>query len=165
VTGASRARPDVVIPARDAEATLATTLDRAALRELRSLIVIDRGSTDGTAGVARDLGAVVLREPAGGYGAACLRALAHLERAARADPEVVAFAPGDARPRRHRSWRRLLAIRSPAGDAELVIGGRAGGAPAAIARSAGSSTRSTATASGGPGRSARSGSRPWSPWA
>jgi len=124
VTGASRARPDVVIPARDAEATLATTLDRAALRELRSLIVIDRGSTDGTAGVARDLGAVVLREPAGGYGAACLRALAHFAEQPE-DPDVVVFAPPTAR-LDVAQLRRLLAPLD-SGEAELVIGG----APAA----------------------------------
>ena len=92
----TRARTDVVIPARDAERDLPTTLDRACLRELRSLIVIDRGSADGTAGVARDLGAVVLRETAGGYGAACLRALAHFAEQPE-DPDVVVFAPPTAR--------------------------------------------------------------------
>lgn len=112
-----------MIPARDAEATLATTLDRAALRELRSLIVIDRGSTDGTAGVARDLGAVVLREPAGGYGAACLRAMQHFAELPE-PPDVVAFVPADA----HLEPGDLAHLVAPlsAADAELTLAVRRG---------------------------------------
>jgi len=123
----TRARTDVVIPARDAERDLPTTLDRAFLRELRSLIVVDRGSTDGTAGVARDLGAVVLREAGGGYGAACLRALAHFAEQPE-DPDVVVFAPPTARLDVQQLRRLLAPIDS--GEAELTIGG----APAARLR-------------------------------
>ncbi|MBK7196700.1 MAG: glycosyltransferase [Myxococcales bacterium] len=124
--GVTRARTDVVIPARDAERDLPTTLDRAFLRELRSLIVVDRGSTDGTAGVARDLGAVVLREAGGGYGAACLRALAHFAeqprsrrrgvRAADRAPRRPAAAPpaGAHRQRRGRADHRRRAGRAAA---------------------------------------------------
>jgi glycosyltransferase involved in cell wall biosynthesis len=123
----SRSRTDVVIPARDAERDLPSTLDRAALRELRALVVIDRGSIDHTAGVARDLGAVVLRETRGGYGAACLRALAHFVEQPEA-PDVVVFVPPGARLDRAQ-LERLLA-RLAGGEAELAIGG----APAARLR-------------------------------
>lgn len=42
-------------------------------------MVVDNGSTDNTGQVARDHGAVLLRETTGGYGTACRRALRHLE--------------------------------------------------------------------------------------
>jgi|GEM_PF-1527906 len=115
----SRLRLDVVIPARNAERTLGDVLDRAALREIRSLVVVDRGSTDATAGVARDLGAVVLREPSGGYGAACLRALAHFA-AQPEPPAVIAFAPGDAQLSADDLGRLVAPIVD--GHAELTIG-------------------------------------------
>ena len=118
----ARPRIDVVIPAQGAERELPTTLDRATLREVRAVVVIDRGSTDGTAGVARDLGAVVLRAPGAGYGAACLRALAHFAEQPE-PPEVVLFVPPDARLDREQVERLLAPI--AAGEAELVIGGAA----------------------------------------
>ncbi|MBK9031695.1 MAG: glycosyltransferase [Myxococcales bacterium] len=115
-----RARTDVVIPAQDAERELPTALDRAALREAHAVIVVDRASRDGTAGIARDLGAVVLREPSGGYGAACLRALAHFGQQPE-PPEVVAFVPADARLDAEQLGRLLAPIVS--GEAELTISG------------------------------------------
>jgi glycosyltransferase involved in cell wall biosynthesis len=120
---APRLRLDVVIPARNAEDTIADVLDRSALREIRSLVVVDRGSRDGTAGVARDLGAVVLREGSGGYGAACLRALAHFAEQPE-PPDVIAFAPGDARLGADDLARLIAPI--VAGDAELTIGAASG---------------------------------------
>lgn len=120
---AARLRLDVVIPARNAEDTIADVLDRSALREVRSMVVVDRDSTDGTAGVARDLGAVVLRAPGGGYGAACLRALAHFGELPE-PPDVIAFAPGDARLGADDLARLLEPI--VAGDAELTIGAGTG---------------------------------------
>ena len=55
---------------------------------------MDRASRDRTAEVARDAGALVLREPTGGYGAACQRAQAHFSSLPRV-PDVVVFVPGD----------------------------------------------------------------------
>lgn len=118
-----RLRLDVVILARNAEDTIADVLDRSALREIRSLVVVDRASTDATAGVARDLGAVVLREPSGGYGAACLRALAHFAEQPE-PPEVIAFAPGDARLGADDLARLIEPIVD--GHAELTIGAGSG---------------------------------------
>ncbi len=90
----TRLRTDVVVPAQNAQETLPQLLALLQTREVRSVIVVDRGSTDGTANVARDLGAVVLREASGGYGAACLRALAHFSEQPE-PPEVVMFAPAE----------------------------------------------------------------------
>lgn len=120
---APRLRLDVVIPARNAEATIADVVDRSALREIRSLVVVDRNSDDGTAGVARDLGAVVLREPTGGYGAACLRALAHFADQPE-PPAVIVFAPGDARLGADDLARLVAPIVD--GHAELTLGAGGG---------------------------------------
>src|SRR5690349_15065305 len=68
---------DVVVPARDHAASLGPLLRDLPQRTLRSVVVVDRASNDRTAEIARDHGALVLREPTGGYGAACLRAQAH----------------------------------------------------------------------------------------
>jgi glycosyltransferase involved in cell wall biosynthesis len=84
---------DVVIPARDAGQTLGRVIQALPRRELRSVVVVDRGSSDRTAEVARDAGAVVLRSEAG-YGAACLRALDHFA-ALPQSPDVVGFVPAD----------------------------------------------------------------------
>ncbi|MGN6103797.1 MAG: glycosyltransferase [Kofleriaceae bacterium] len=85
---------DVVVPARDHAASLAPLLRDLPHRSLRSVVVVDRASTDRTAEIARDGGALVLREPSGGYGAACLRAQAHFSALPRV-PDVVVFIPAD----------------------------------------------------------------------
>jgi glycosyltransferase involved in cell wall biosynthesis len=59
---------DVVIPCRDEAAALPLVL--GAVPDGFRLIVVDNGSTDGTADVARRLGASVVDEPRPGYGAA-----------------------------------------------------------------------------------------------
>ena len=59
---------DVIIPCRDEALALPLVLD--GVPEGFSPIVVDNGSTDGTADVARRLGATVVDEPRPGYGAA-----------------------------------------------------------------------------------------------
>lgn len=63
------ARVDVVLPCLDEADALPWVLDRipAGWRA----IVVDNGSTDGSADIARDLGAYVVHEPRRGFGAAC----------------------------------------------------------------------------------------------
>ncbi|MDP9477245.1 MAG: glycosyltransferase family 2 protein [Actinomycetota bacterium] len=65
----------VVIPAKDEEATIGELLDRVSLVRVPghtlAPIVVDDGSTDGTARIARGRGALVVRHPANrGLGAA-----------------------------------------------------------------------------------------------
>ncbi len=59
---------DLVIPCRDEAAALPGVLAR--VPEGMRVIVVDNGSSDGTAAVARALGATVVHEPRPGYGAA-----------------------------------------------------------------------------------------------
>ncbi|GGR47249.1 glycosyltransferase involved in cell wall biosynthesis [Nocardioides luteus] len=59
---------DLVLPCRDEAAALRELLPR--VPESLSVIVVDNGSTDGTADVARSLGARVVSESRPGYGAA-----------------------------------------------------------------------------------------------
>lgn len=115
-----------MIPARNAEAALPGLLAALPSRDIRALVVVDRNSSDHTAGIARDRGAIVLREPSGGYGAACQRALSHFAELPE-PPDVVVFAPADA----HLVDSDLGALLLPIAekDAELTIGVRgAGGA-------------------------------------
>jgi glycosyltransferase involved in cell wall biosynthesis len=110
---------DVVIPVRDHAASLGPVLRELPQRLLRSIVVVDRASTDRSAEIARDGGALVLREPSGGYGAACLRAQAHFSALPRV-PDIVVFVPGD-RPSAAAAIRSLI---EPIGTrgVELVVG-------------------------------------------
>ena len=85
---------DVVVPVRDHAASLGPLLRELPHRAIRSAVVVDRASKDRSAEIARDAGALVLREPSGGYGAACLRAQAHFGSLPRV-PDIVVFVPGD----------------------------------------------------------------------
>jgi hypothetical protein len=110
---------DVVVVARDHAASLGPLLRDLPHRALRSAVVVDRASTDRTAEIARDGGALVLREPSGGYGAACLRAQAHFSALPRV-PDVVVFIPGD-RPSAAHAVSALIAPILERG-VELVLG-------------------------------------------
>lgn len=114
---------DVVVPARDHAATLAALLRDLPHRAIRSVVVVDRASRDRTAEIARDAGALVLREPSGGYGAACLRAQAHFSALPRV-PDVVVFVPGD----RPAAATAVPALVAPIADrgVELVLGAESG---------------------------------------
>ncbi|MFN0245694.1 MAG: glycosyltransferase [Kofleriaceae bacterium] len=110
---------DVIVPARDHAASLAPLLRDLPHRKIRSVVVVDRASTDRTAEIARDAGALVVREPSGGYGAACLRAMTHFQSLPRV-PDVVVFLPGD----RPSAAAAIAELVEPIGDrgVELVLG-------------------------------------------
>src|SRR4051794_35912093 len=110
----SMATCDVVIPCRDEAAALPTVL--AAVPDGWRAIVVDNGSTDGTAEVARSLGARVVDEPQPGYGAAV-----HAGMLA-ADAEYVAVIDGDASMRLPELIPMLDLVRD--GDATMAIGRR-----------------------------------------
>lgn len=84
---------DVVIPAFNEEASLPLVLGDVPREVVRRVVVADNGSTDRTADVAREAGAVVVPATRRGYGSACLAGLDHLRR--NAPPDVVVFLDGD----------------------------------------------------------------------
>jgi glycosyltransferase involved in cell wall biosynthesis len=106
----------VVIPALDEEAAIGAVL--AEIPPVASeVIVVDNGSRDRTAEVARGRGARVVFEPRRGYGQACLAGIA-----AAAGADVIAFLDGD----RSDYPGQLVRVLAPivAGEADLVIGSR-----------------------------------------
>ena len=83
---------DCVIPALNEAASLPSLLDELSRSRARRVVVVDNGSRDATAEVARAGGAEVVAEPRRGYGSACLAGIAHL---ASSPPDVVVFLDGD----------------------------------------------------------------------
>jgi glycosyltransferase involved in cell wall biosynthesis len=86
-----RPRVAVVIPALDEEAAIGPVVRAVPAGLVDQVLVVDNGSTDRTAAVARAAGARVVSEPRRGYGAACWAGVQAL------DPtiDVVAFLDGD----------------------------------------------------------------------
>jgi glycosyltransferase involved in cell wall biosynthesis len=110
---------DLVIAAHNCAGSLGATLAALPARELRSVVVVDSASTDATPLVARDAGAVLLHEPSEGYGAACRRAIVHLEALPR-PPDVVVFLSADGSDDPRVIGQLLEPMRGP-GGAELVL--------------------------------------------
>jgi len=107
----------VIIPALNEERAIVEVL-RAIPPWVREVIVADNGSTDGTAGASRNLGATVVSEPRRGYGAACLRGMAALGP----DTEVVVFLDGDFSDYPEEMTRLVKPILE--GRADMIIGSR-----------------------------------------
>jgi glycosyltransferase involved in cell wall biosynthesis len=106
--------PDVILPVLDEAAALPWVLGR--IPDGFRPIVVDNGSTDGSAGIARELGALVVVEPVRGFGAACWAGLA-----AASDP-IVCFMDCDG----SLDPRDLPAVCAAVADgaAELALGAR-----------------------------------------
>ena len=86
------ARVALLIPALNEEASIGGVLAGLPPGLYSQVLVVDNGSTDGTAAVARAHGATVVSEPRRGYGRACLAGLAALDPLA----EIVVFMDADA---------------------------------------------------------------------
>lgn len=108
----------LIIPALNEEAVIAKTLRSIPDGLFATVVVADNGSTDQTARIARECGAIVVHEPERGYGAACLRAIAALPPTTSA----VAFMQADSSEDPAEAVRLLAPITD--GRADLVIGSR-----------------------------------------
>lgn len=106
--------PDVILPVLDEAAALPAVLD--GLPPGYRPIVVDNGSTDGSADVARAHGAEVVHEPRRGFGAACFRGLLA------ATDDVVCFMDADG----SLSGTDLPRVAGPVvdGSSDLVLGAR-----------------------------------------
>lgn len=82
----------VIIPAFNEEHSIGRVLGDIPREAVAEIVVVNNGSTDRTAEVARAAGATVLNEARRGYGYACL---AGLEYAFRKDPGIIVFLDGD----------------------------------------------------------------------
>lgn len=117
----------VIIPALNEEGNIAALVAevRQAGESLRgvsicSIYVVDNGSTDATAAVAREAGAIVVSEPVPGYGRACFQGVL-----AASDAEILIFMDGD-RSEVPAEMERVLAPLL-ADTTDLVLGSRVRG--------------------------------------
>jgi len=88
----------IVIPARNEEDAIGPVV-ASVVKQVDAVIVADNGSTDSTAKVARDAGAIVVSVPEAGYGRACLAAIQ-----AAGDLDILVFMDGDASDDRAHLW-------------------------------------------------------------
>ncbi len=114
---------DVIIPALNEQDSLPLVLRD--LPTVRQVIVVDNGSTDATAQVARDMGALVVYESKRGYGAACLRGLAAVQKQIEsgiAPPKSVVFLDADYSD--YPEYLSSLVAPISAGEFDFVLGSR-----------------------------------------
>lgn len=107
----------LIIPALNEEESLPDVLASVPATAVDEIVVVDNGSTDGTAAVARRAGAQVVIEPRKGYGAACWSGFKASE-----DAGVLVFMDGDGSFRPGEIPRLTEPITS--GTADVVLGSR-----------------------------------------
>jgi len=112
-------RISVIIPTYNEAQSIGLVLADIPAGMVEQVLVVDSDSTDGTAQIARQMGAEVLREPRRGYGRACLTGLAAVNA-----PDVVVFLDGDYSDRPAEISRLLEPLRE---GADIVIGSRLAG--------------------------------------
>lgn len=113
-------RITVIIPALDEEAAIGAVVREIRRDLVKEIVVVDNGSADRTAEVARAAGARVIHEPMRGYGAACLAGAGAAQ-----DADILVFLDGD----RSDDPREMPVVLRPILDdqADLVVGSRTTG--------------------------------------
>ena len=107
----------VIIPAYNEEAAIGKVLEAIPRSLVKQVIVVDNGSTDGTAARAVQMGAELVRESRRGYGQACLSGIRALKNI-----EIVVFLDGDYSD--YPEEMEVLTAPIVQGRADLVIGSR-----------------------------------------
>jgi glycosyltransferase involved in cell wall biosynthesis len=82
----------VIIPAYNEEKSIGRVVNDIPRKLVSEVIVVNNNSKDNTESVAKNAGAVVIRETVQGYGASCLKGI---EYARVLNPDVVIFIDGD----------------------------------------------------------------------
>jgi glycosyltransferase involved in cell wall biosynthesis len=118
----SEPKTAVIIPARNEESPLPRVLASIPAETVDVVIVVDNGSTDRTAELARQAGAVVVAEPRPGYGYACA---AGVRVAYEHGAEVLVFLDADGSFDPSQIPDLLAPIK--ANQADLVLGSRLAG--------------------------------------
>ena len=111
----------LIIPALNESVSLRVLLPQLPRETFSQIVVVDNGSQDATAEVARAAGVQVVREPRRGYGQACLTGIAEL----RPDTTAVAFIDADLSD--DPSDLAALVRTFESGSWDLVIGSRVRG--------------------------------------
>jgi len=107
----------VIIPTHNEAQAIGRVLADLPSHLVTEVIVVDSNSTDGTADLARRMGAQIIQEPRRGYGRACLTGLANTE-----NPDVVVFLDGDYSDRP--SELPILLAPIVEGRADITLGSR-----------------------------------------
>jgi glycosyltransferase involved in cell wall biosynthesis len=111
-------RTALIIPALNEEPVIGDTLRAIPSGLFDIVIVADNGSSDRTGEIARSLGALVTREEERGYGATCLKAIAHVS----ADVDAVVFMQADLSEDPKEAALLIEPIQN--GRADMVLGSR-----------------------------------------
>lgn len=119
VISKSALRVSVIIPTHNEAQAIGRVLADLPSDLVTEVIVVDSNSSDGTAEIARKMGARVIQEPRRGYGRACLTGLGNAE-----NPDLVVFLDGDYSDRP--SELPILLAPIIEGKADITLGSRLG---------------------------------------
>jgi glycosyltransferase involved in cell wall biosynthesis len=85
----------VIIPALNEEKAIGRVIHDIPKNLVQEIVVVDNGSSDGTAAAAYELGAKVISEPVKGYGNACLAGINHISSLSLGHPDIIVFLDAD----------------------------------------------------------------------
>jgi glycosyltransferase involved in cell wall biosynthesis len=117
----SHKKVSVIIPVLNEQDSIALVIRDIPRHLAHEIIVVDNGSTDRTAEVARGAGARVVRENRRGYGAACLKGIATAN-----NPDIMVFMDGDYSDYPEEMKQIVAPLLKE--EADMVIGSRIAGA-------------------------------------
>ena len=84
----------LIIPVFNEEGSIGKVIEDIPKNLVDEIIIVDNGSTDASAEIARSLNTTVLSQPIRGYGAACLKGIEYLTKQ-KPQPELLIFLDGD----------------------------------------------------------------------